>query len=131
MNRRELRENTFQILFRVQFHDENEYEEQMNLFFEDLGDISVEDREYITNRFKNISEKIDEIDAKIDSCSMGWKTSRINNVDLTLLRLAVYEMLYDEDIPTAVAMNECIELAKKFGTDNSPSFVNGVLSNIH
>ncbi|MCR5468952.1 MAG: transcription antitermination factor NusB [Lachnospiraceae bacterium] len=130
MNRRALRENTFQMLFRVEFHDEKEYEEQMNLFFENMEEISDEDKTFITDRFKNISEKIPEIDKKLDEASTGWKTARMNKVDLTLLRLAVYEMLFDDDVPKAVAMNECVELAKKFGTDSSPSFVNGVLSNI-
>lgn len=130
MTRRELREYTFQVLFRVEFHSEDEYKEQLNLFFDGIEDISDSDREFITNRFKNISEKTAEIDAKIDAKSESWKTGRMNKVDLTLLRLAVYEMLYDEEVPTAVAINECVELAKKFGTDNSPSFVNGVLSNI-
>ena len=58
----------------------------------------------------------------------GWQTKRMGKVDLTILRLAVYEIKYDEDIPTGVAINEAVELAKKFGQDSSPAFVNGVLA---
>jgi len=130
MTRRELRENAFQLLFRIEFHDEDDYSNQIEMFFDDFEDISDADREFITNRFKGISENIDEIDSKINDAAIGWKTSRMNKMDVTLLRLAVYEIVFDEDIPRNVAVNECVELAKKYGTDNSPSFVNGVLSKI-
>jgi len=130
MTRRELRENAFQLLFRIEFHDEADYSDQIDLFFSDFEDISDADMKFITNRFKGISEKLDQIDSKINEAAIGWKTSRMNKMDITLLRLAVYEILFDEDIPRNVAVNECVELAKKYGTDNSPSFVNGVLSKI-
>ena len=64
----------------------------------------------------------------INKETKGWETGRMGKVDLTLIRLAVYEMKYDDDIPTGVAINEAVELAKKFGQDNSPSFINGVLA---
>lgn len=73
---------------------------------------------------------IDEIDLKINEISDGWKTSRMAKVDLAIIRLAVYEVLLDDDVPTGVAINEAVELAKQFGTDDSPSFVNGVLAKI-
>lgn len=60
----------------------------------------------------------------------GWKTGRMGKVDLTLIRLAVYEMKYDEDVPVGVAINEAVELAKKYGTDESPAFINGVLAKL-
>ena len=78
----------------------------------------------------NIVEKIDEIDAAINEVSEGWKTRRMGKVDLTLIRLAVYEMKYEDDIPVKVAINEAVELAKQYGTDESPSFVNGVLAKL-
>ena len=62
--------------------------------------------------------------------AVGWKTQRMGKVDLTIIRLALYEILYDEDIPTGVAINEAVELAKRYGTDESPSFVNGVLAKL-
>ena len=85
---------------------------------------------YIFEKVEKISEKLEEIDAKINEVSEGWKTGRMGKVDLTLIRLAVYEMLYEEDVPAKVAINEAVELAKQYGTDNSPSFVNGVLAKL-
>ena len=74
--------------------------------------------------------KLKEIDESINAAARGWKTSRMGKVDLTLIRLAVYEIKYEEDIPVGVAINEAVELAKKYGSDDSPSFINGVLAKI-
>ena len=68
------------------------------------------------------------LDEMINKTAKGWETSRMGKVDLTLIRLAVYEIKYDDEIPTGVAINEAVELAKKFGQDNSPSFINGILA---
>jgi N utilization substance protein B len=86
--------------------------------------------EYCHTALEKTSLQIEEIDAKINEVSEGWKTGRMGKVDLTLIRLAVYEMLYEEDVPAKVAINEAVELAKQYGTDNSPSFVNGVLAKL-
>ena len=75
-------------------------------------------------------EKLAEIDARIDEFSHKWSRNRISRVALAVLRLAVYEMLYEEDIPVSVAINEAVELAKKYGGDEDSSFVNGVLGGI-
>jgi N utilization substance protein B len=82
------------------------------------------------HKVEQLLEKLDEIDAVINESVKGWKTSRMAKVDLTLLRLAVYEIRYEEDVPQGVAINEAVELAKKYGTDDSASFVNGVLAKI-
>ncbi len=74
--------------------------------------------------------KIEEIDQAINEVSEGWKTGRMSKVDLTIMRLAYYEMKIDDDIPVSVAINEAVELAKKFGGDDSPSFVNGILAKL-
>ena len=90
---------------------------------------SVEsDRKQLDAKFHNILEKLEEIDRELNERVSGWNTGRMGKVDLTILRLAVYEIEYDEDIPTGVAINEAVELAKKFGQDSSASFVNGVLA---
>ena len=127
MTRRGLREQVFKMLFRVEFHNVEDMPEQMNMF-EEVEECSEKDKEYISNKFHNIVEKIDEIDAAINEVSEGWKTRRMGKVDLTVIRLAVYEIMYDEEIPTGVAINEAVELAKKFGQDESAGFVNGVLA---
>ena len=70
------------------------------------------------------------IDIMIDEKAKGWKTSGMGKVELTILRLAVYEMLFDEDVPATVAINEAVEIAKKFGGDDTPAFVNGILAKV-
>ena len=130
MTRRELRENVFMMLFRVEFHDAEELSEQLSLHDEDLEAAKDADKEYITSKVNAIVEKLPEIDEAVDAVSQGWKTRRMGKVDLTLIRLAVYEMKYEEDIPVKVAINEAVELAKQYGTDDSPAFINGVLAKL-
>ena len=127
MKRRELREHIFQLLFRVEFNGQDEMEEQVSLYVDDMKEeeiVEPKDETYIEEKYKKIVEKLPE------KYSKGWKLSRMNKVDLTILRLGVYEMKYDEDIPERVAINEAVELAKKFGGDESPAFVNAVLAKL-
>lgn len=129
MSRRELREQIFKLLFRVEFNAKDEIPEQTQLFFEEEeNQADVADTAYISEKLDKIVEKLEELDENINSKVKGWDTARMGKVDLTILRLAVYEILFDEDIPTGVAINEAVELAKKFGQDTSASFVNGVLA---
>ena len=133
MKRRELREHVFQLLFRVEFNSSEEMDEQVNMYFDGVREeetLSEKDETYITEKYKKIVEKIPEIDEMLNASAKGWKTSRMGRVDLTILRLAVYEMKFDEDIPEKVAINEAVELSKKFGGDESPAFINGVLAKI-
>ena len=131
MKRSLLREQVFKLLFRLDFVGQEEMSEQEELFFEDRGvTIAPRDRELILRQYHGIREHLEEIDALLNGASRGWKTKRMSRVDLAALRLAVYEMEYDEDVPTGVAINEAIELAKRFGGDASGSFVNGVLGKI-
>jgi N utilization substance protein B len=91
---------------------------------------SEKDCQYLNTRFKQIVEKLQEIDHIIEESSSGWRLNRMGKVDLTILRLSTFELKYDEEIPTGVAINEAVEIAKKFGEDNSPSFINGILAKI-
>lgn len=128
MTRRQLRENVFKMLFRVEFHDDKELPEQLILFEDEVEPISEDEKIYMTNKYKDIYAHIEELDAAINEASKGWKTTRMGKVDLTLIRLAVYEIRFEEEIPVKVSINEAIELAKKYGTDDSPAFVNGILA---
>ncbi|MCI7106382.1 MAG: transcription antitermination factor NusB [Lachnospiraceae bacterium] len=128
MTRRELRESTFKMLFRIEFHETGELQEQMTLFGEEIAGFKEEEFNYLKQKCNNIIAHVNEIDEAINAVSEGWKTSRMGKVDLTLIRLAVYEIRYEEDIPFKVSVNEAVELAKKYGTDDSPSFVNGILA---
>ena len=113
MKRTELREHIFKVLFGVEFNAEQEMPEQLQLYFEQLEDAREKDLDYIRTKSSKIAEKIAEIDSLINEHTTGWKTSRMNKVDLTILRLAVYEMKWDEDVPTGVAIDEAGGLAKK------------------
>ncbi len=128
MTRRKLRENVFMMLFRVEFHGEEEMPEQMALFAEELENASEEDSAYMNHKCSEILAKLPEIDAMINEAATGWKTTRMGKVDLSIIRLAVYEMKYEEGLDSKISINEAIELAKKYGTDESPAFVNGVLA---
>ena len=129
MNRTELREQIFQLLFRVEFNTPEEMSEQEELFTTTSDhDFSKADADYIRDKYEKIAGKLPEIDAAINEKTEGWNTDRMAKVELTIIRLAVYEIKFDESVPTGVAINEAVELAKKFGQDGSPAFVNGVLA---
>lgn len=129
MSRREIREQIFKLLFRIEFNSPEEMEEQKELFFLDEENTAKgEDADYISKKYDSIMEKLSEIDRMINDKAECWTTARMGKVELTVLRLAVYEITFDETIPTSVAINEAVELSKKFGQDGSSSFVNGVLS---
>jgi N utilization substance protein B len=129
MNRTELREQVFKLLFRVEFNPMEEMPEQEELFTTVSDtEFSTQDADYIRDKYEKIAQKLPEIDEAINKETKGWNTSRIAKVDLTIIRLAVYEIRYDDSVPTGVAINEAVELAKKFGQDGSPAFVNGVLA---
>lgn len=130
MSRREIREHLFRMLFRRDFHDLDEMDEQVEFYFEALEEPKEADLIYIKERFQKILDKIPDIDELLEEASSGWKLNRMSKVDLTIMRLAVYEIRYDDEIPTKVAINEAVEIAKIFGGDSSSSFVNGVLAKL-
>ena len=129
MSRREMREQLFKLLFRVEFNSREELPQQEAFFFEDEENVSDQKENMaISEKFNKIIEKLEGIDQSLNEKVQGWDTGRMGKVDLTILRLAVYEIVFDEEIPTSVAINEAVELTKKFGQDSSPAFVNGVLA---
>jgi len=130
VKRTELREHIFKLVFSCEFNKGDEMPEQMQLYFGQMEGVkpSEKDLEYIRMKAQNVIAKTEEIDALLNSHTKGWKTSRMNKVDLSILRLALYEMKWDEDIPQSVAINEAVELAKKYSGEEGPSFVNGVLA---
>ena len=130
MGRSELREHIFRILFRIEFQPKEEMEEQLALYLEELESAKDTEKEYIRTKYAAIAEKVEMIDEKINASVTGWKTSRMGKVDLTILCLAVYEIEWDEEVPQGVAINEAVELAKRYGGEESPSFINGVLGKI-
>ncbi len=94
------------------------------------AEISEQDAAYIEEKVRAIYRRLDEIDAQINASAEGWKTTRMGKAELAIIRLAVYEMKYEEEIPTAVAINEAVELAKRYGGEHGAAFVNGVLAKL-
>ena len=125
-----MREHIFKLLFLGEFNETAEMPEQIQLYFEGLSDLQPTEQAYMENKYDLVKEHLEEIDALLNEKSAGWKTKRMSKVDLNILRLAVYEMKYDEDVPVKVAINEAVEISKSFGGDDSASFVNGILGKI-
>ncbi|HAV26930.1 MAG TPA: transcription antitermination factor NusB [Lachnospiraceae bacterium] len=130
MKRRELREHLFKMVFIFSFNLEREMDEQIDLYLDGIDGIREEEKEYLKNRYYAVHEHIAEIDELLDRTAKGWSTDRFASADLAILRVACYEMLFDENIPEGVAINEAVEIAKIYGGDDSPSFINGILGNI-
>ena len=139
MGKREQREQLFKLVFMTEFNHPEEMPEQIAMYFAESQD-AVEDENVkfasekeqigISARFDSVINKISEIDEIINKNAVGWSTERMGKVEVAIIRVAVYEMLFDEEVPQSVAINEAVELAKKFGQDESASFVNGVLAKI-
>ncbi|MBO6148564.1 MAG: transcription antitermination factor NusB [Lachnospiraceae bacterium] len=131
MKRSRLREHIFALVFMMDFHPDADMASLSKRYLDYLdGGIKDKDREYIEAKFLNIVNKLDVLDATIAEKSEGWGLGRMGRVELALIRLAAYEILYDEDVPTKVAINEAVELSKRYGQDDSPSFVNGILAKL-
>ena len=130
MSRRQIREQIFKLIFRVEFHSEEEIPEQFRLFMDTMEDEREEDRIYIHDTVRDTVDHLEEIDGLIDANVDSWKTDRMAKSDLAIIRLAVYEIKYEDAIPDKVAINEAVELAKLYGEESSPAFVNGVLARI-
>ncbi len=128
MNRRQCREEVFKILFGLEFHPREEVENQIRLALEEIPDLKEEDETFIHDRVAQIADHCEEIDAAVNEAAQKWKTTRMGKAELALIRLAVYEIKYDEKISPAIAINEAVELAKRYGGKESPGFVNGILA---
>lgn len=131
MNRRKLREHLFKLVYLYAFRDADEMDEQLMLYLDDIEGLTEEDRAFLTEKYKAVTDEIPQIDLILNESARGWKTKRFPSCDLSILRVAVYELKYDETIPDGVAINEAVELAKTYGGDESPSFINGVLGEIY
>lgn len=131
MRRSELREHVFLLVFRYEFHSYDEMPEQVKMYFEELEEPFEEEFEdYIEQRARMVFEKITQIDELICKYMENWSLEHVGRVELAALRLAVFEMKFDDDIPDKVAINEAVELSKKYGQEGAGNFVNGVLAKI-
>lgn len=130
LTRREIREQLYRLVFQLEFYKGEEREEQAKLSLEDLQEVTEKDKEELLEKFRGVSAHVEEIDRLINEKAKGWSVSRLPKADLTVLRLAVYEIIYDENVPDGVAVNEAVELAKQYGGDKSTGYINGVLAAI-
>lgn len=131
LNRKEMRERLYQALFRMDYYPGEELLEQMEFFLQDMAPPAAErDQRELREKFQAVIEKVSDLDDIIEDRSNGWTVKRLAKSDLTVLRLAIYEMKYDEKIPVGVAISEAVELAKSYGGEKSAGFVNGILSTV-
>lgn len=130
MSRRGARKNAFYLLFQLDFSKASEEEEVKEIFFNENVEINEEDKKFILEEVEGVKAHIEEIDSVINAAAKGWTSERMSKVDLAIMRLAVFEMKYSEDTPVSVAVNEAVELAKKFSSDEAPAFINGILGKL-
>ena len=126
MTRKMAREEAFILIFEKAFND-SDLADILELATE-VRDLAPDD--YIKNVFFGVFENLEQIDALISKNAVGWKIERISKTALSVLRLAIFEILYVDDIPQAVSVNEAVELCKKYATKDDASFVNGILSTV-
>lgn len=130
MKRSVIRELAFKLIYSLEIQKANELEEQIDLFLEcnELKDEQA--KEYIKDVVNGINKNEDEINELIEkNLKADWKLDRLSKIDLSILKLAIYEIKY-KNIPYKVAINEGLEIAKKYGEDNSKNFINGILASI-
>ena len=124
MSRKTARETAMKTLFQMELNGEYDLD-NVNINEEEL--LGEADSAYIEGLVRGVSEKLEEIDVIIEKHSKSWKISRLPKVDLSILRIAIYEIMHMEDIPMQVSINEAIEIAKKYSTADSSKFINGLL----
>lgn len=129
MSRSARREQVFVALFISGFYEVSETDEALSNYF-DMQDYSDEIRDSILTRYRAVKEQEGTIDSLLSGLAVGWDLSRMGRAEINILRQAVYEILFDEDIPEKVAANEAVELAKKYGGTEASSFVNGILGKV-
>lgn len=130
MSRRTDRKHAFVLIYQLPFHKELDGSEAVEHYLSQLEEDMDFDRPFIESEFNGTSSKLEQIDPLIAKYTEGWTIGRINKVDLAIMRLAVYEIMFVEDIPVRVSINEAVELAKVYGIDDSASFINGILGKI-
>ena len=130
MKRSAAREQAFKLLYSLQIQNNEELQEKIDIYIENNEITDKQAQDYISKVAKGVSEHKEEIEDLIrKNLKKGWELSRVAKIDLVLLKLAIYEIKYN-DLPYKVGINETIELAKKYGLDNSHVFINGVLAHV-
>ena len=127
--RRSGREAALQMLFQLEGSGVSA-DQAVELFWRTFEDADPEGKTYADAIVRGVADNLDTIDKKVAAASQNWRLERMSRVDRNLLRLGTWELMFRTDVPRAVILDEAVELAKSFGTDESSSFVNGVLDRI-
>ena len=125
MTRREAREIIFSLVYEADFHRDGSC---AAIYNEAIEDRSFEENDYVRAVFFGMEQSLSELDALISAHAVGWKAERLSKVSRAIMRLCIYEMLYSDDVPASVAINEALEIAKIYDHDKAPSFINGVVN---
>lgn len=128
MSRRLARQIAFQTLFQLDLA-KSDLDSALQQRLEDVA-LTPENQEYVRTVVRGVVQQVPALDAQISAVSQAWEVHRLGFVDRNILRLAIYEIVFMDDIPAGVAVNEAVELAKKFGDDQSPRFINGLLGTV-
>lgn len=126
MSRRTARKHIFNMIFQIEFHN-NDIDSVIEDYLDTIQNESSNDILFIKKEIHGVVQNKQEIDEIISNSAVGWSVERIAKVDIAIMRLAVYELIYAEDVPESVSINEALELAKEFSSDKAPSFINGIL----
>lgn len=127
--RKRSREIAMEIVYQTTIND-NDPKELVDDYFEEYGESEEADREYIMRVVRGVTENKQELDATIEANLVKWKLSRVSKINLSILRVALYEIKYETDIPHNVSINEAVELSKKYSDEQSGAFINGILDKI-
>lgn len=130
MSRRNARKHIFNLIFQTEFNLENDIRETIDTYTEEYEDFQKDESDFVSREYRGILANIPSIDSYINKFAVGWSVERLAKTDLAILRIGVYEIMFDDDVPDGVAVNEAVELAKEFSEDKAPSFINAVLTNI-
>lgn len=130
MSRRSARKHIFNLVFQTEFNVDADIKEIMDTYTEEYEKFHKDERDFVSREYRGILANAESIDSYIDKFAVGWSVQRLAKTDLAILRIGVYEIIFDNEIPDAVAVNEAVELAKEFSGDKAPAFVNAILSKI-
>ena len=130
MSRRDARKHIFNLVFQTEFNVDVDVKESFDTYTAEYENLKKDETDFVSREYRGILANIESIDSYIDKFAVGWNVTRIPKTDLAIMRLGVYEIIFDNENPDAVAVNEAVELAKEFSGDKAPAFVNAVLSKI-
>ena len=130
MTRRNARKHIFNLVFQSEFNKDLGIKDVLDTYNDEYEQLNKYETDFVSREYRGISANLEAIDSYIEKYSRGWSVARLAKTDLAILRIGVYEIMFDDDVPAGVAVNEAVELAKEFSDDKSYKFVNAILQNL-